>query len=145
MKTTDGLTRRFPLRKERTVIGREMRSDVRIAVPSVAPQHCEIVFSDQELRLTDLDSPHGIRHNGQAVRQARLRNTDKLTVGPITFTVEVGERSAPDGSPPTIETHRVSGHPSRSSAGPASTSSRSSRTAASAARRSIAESRPQAS
>lgn len=117
MKTSGGLTRRFPLRKERTIIGREMRSDVRIALPSVAPQHCEIVFRDDELRLSDLDSPQGTHHNGQPVREARLRHTDRLTVGPITFTVEIGEQSSSEAAVPTIETRRLSGQPAASGSG----------------------------
>jgi pSer/pThr/pTyr-binding forkhead associated (FHA) protein len=117
MTTSNGLTRRFPLRKERTVIGREMRSDVRIALPSVAPKHCEIVFRDDELRLTDLDSPQGTHHNGQPVREARLSHTDRLTVGPITFTVEIGEQKPMEAAPPTIETGRFTQHAARAGTG----------------------------
>lgn len=96
MKNSDGTERPFPIHNERTVIGREAQSHVRVAIPTVAPRHCEIILRGEELRLADLGSPHGTLHNGSPVREAILNERDELTVGPVTFEVrralEGGER-----------------------------------------------------
>jgi hypothetical protein len=93
MKTADGKERPFPIRLPRTVIGRGVRSDVRVPVPTVAPQHCEIVVCNDRLKLTDLGSAHGTCHNGNRVDEAFLANADRVTVGPVTF--EIRDDHAP--------------------------------------------------
>jgi pSer/pThr/pTyr-binding forkhead associated (FHA) protein len=90
MKTAAGEERPFAIRKDRTVIGREATSDVRVAMPSVAPRHCEIVVRNDQLRLSDLGSGRGTLHNGTPVREAVLTDTDEVTVGPVTFLVRCG-------------------------------------------------------
>jgi pSer/pThr/pTyr-binding forkhead associated (FHA) protein len=87
MKNSDGSERPFPIHNERTVIGREDQSHVRVPIPTVAPRHCEIILRGEELRLADLGSPHGTLHNGAPVREAILNERDELTVGPVTFEV----------------------------------------------------------
>ena len=93
MTTTDGDERTFPLARERTVVGRDTRCDLRLAVPSVAPEHCEIVVDGNVLVLKDLDSDTGTFHNGEKVKQAVLADQDTVTVGPVTFVV----RTNPSG------------------------------------------------
>jgi predicted component of type VI protein secretion system len=89
MKLSDGTERKFPLRDSRTVIGRETRCDVRIALPTVANRHCEIHFDSGELKLTDLGSPGGTLLNGNPVTNgAVLGPSDQVTIGPVTFRVE---------------------------------------------------------
>ena len=86
MKTADGGERSFPILKPCTIIGREMRCDLRVAIPSVAPQHCEVrMFGKSQLEVRDLDSDTGTFHNGERVAQAILDVGDRLTVGPATF------------------------------------------------------------
>jgi len=89
MKTADGKERPFPIRKPRTIIGRETRCDVRIAVSSVANRHCEITLQDETLTLSDLDSAGAILHNGERVTSARLSHEDTVTIGPVTFVVRI--------------------------------------------------------
>jgi len=97
MKTATGEDRPFPIRKSRTVIGREAVTDVRIALPSVASRHCEIVLTEAGLRLNDLGSPEGTLHNGSRVSEAVLAHKDRVTVGPVTFVVVVTHDTASPG------------------------------------------------
>ena len=89
MKTADGKERPFPIEKSRTVIGRETKCDVRIAVSSVSDQHCEIQLKEEALLLTDLNSTQGTYHNGQRVQEAVLAHEDTVTIGPVTFVVRI--------------------------------------------------------
>ncbi len=95
MAITDGGERRFPLSHTRTVLGRDSRCDLRVALPSVASQHCEIKLDGEILKLRDLDSPTGTFHNGTRVRFAELAIDDRLTVGPVTFVVRDDQTNTP--------------------------------------------------
>lgn len=95
MQTETG-ERPFPIRKSRTLIGSEATSDVRIAVPSVAPRHCELTMDDDGLHVADLGTMSGTYHNGETIERAALAADDQLTVGPVTFHVRVEtDESAP--------------------------------------------------
>lgn len=85
MTTADGDERSFPLTKRRTVIGRDSRCDLRIAVPTVAEQHCEILLDGEIAEVHDLDSYTGTFRNGDRVDRAILDVNDRLTIGPTTF------------------------------------------------------------
>ena len=87
MAITDGGERRFPLSPVRTVLGRDSRCDLRVALPSVAKEHCEIKMDGDTLTLRDLNSPTGTFHNGTRVKYADLATDDRVTVGPVTFVV----------------------------------------------------------
>ena len=87
MRTADGVERPFPIEKPRTVIGRDTRCDVRIALPAVDDRHCELIHDGQNLTLNDLGSTTGTFHNGTRVKQAVVAPRDTLTVGPVTFEV----------------------------------------------------------
>ncbi len=85
MMTADGGERSFPITKRRTVIGRDTRCDLRIAVPAVAEQHCEILLDGEIAEVHDLDSYTGTFRNGDRVDRAILDVNDRLTIGPATF------------------------------------------------------------
>lgn len=85
MKLNDGTERKFPLGEKKTLIGRETRCQVRIALPTVADRHCEIVLDNGELVLSDLGSELGTFVNGTPVRKAVIGPADEVTVGPVTF------------------------------------------------------------
>jgi pSer/pThr/pTyr-binding forkhead associated (FHA) protein len=91
MQSADGVERSFPLRKPRTVIGREVLCDVRVPVPAVSERHCELVLDGDRLHLQDLDSDRGTLHNGQPVRSAELADEDRVTIGPVTFVVRISQ------------------------------------------------------
>lgn len=96
MPMADGGERRFKLKRQRMVLGRDTRCDLRVSVPSVAKRHCEIVLESGILRVYDLGSDSGILHNGIRVAQAVLAPNDELTVGPIKFVI----RTETDGQAP---------------------------------------------
>ena len=112
MKTADGGERSFPIVKQSTIIGREMLCDLRVAIPSVAPQHCEVrLLGDSQLEVRDLDSTTGTYHNGVRVSQAILDVGDRLTIGTATFILRslkatiVGRKTPTDK--PIIQTIKV--------------------------------------
>ena len=107
MQTAADGERSFPVRKNATVIGREASSDIRITLPGVAPRHCVIHFNRDHLLLTDLGSECGTLHNGQRVQEAILADTDRLTIGPVTFRVRMTDEDHPASgalTEPKIET-----------------------------------------
>ncbi len=87
MPTADGGERRFKLKSQRMVLGRDTRCDLRVSVPSVAMRHCEIVLESGVLRVYDLGSDGGTLHNGARVAQAILAPNDELTVGSVKFVI----------------------------------------------------------
>jgi hypothetical protein len=107
MQATDGRERRFAV-KSNTVIGRETTCDVRVPVPTVGLKHCQLLINGDELKLIDLhSSERGTFHNGNRVEQAVLANEDKVTVGPVTFTVRVDDGC--DGASPEVVIERLDG------------------------------------
>ena len=78
----DGTPRSFALRAERTAIGRDPDSDIRIEDDSVSWNHLEIESRGGVLMATDLDSSNGTTLNGEPLdRPRRLRDGDVLLVG----------------------------------------------------------------
>src|SRR5688572_15591614 len=107
MQASDGRERLFAVAKPRTVIGRETTCDVRVPVPSVSQKHCQLMLDGSELRLVDLHSERGTFHNGNRVQEAVLSADDKLTIGPVTFTIRVQHDSVTaNGQPPEIVIER---------------------------------------
>jgi pSer/pThr/pTyr-binding forkhead associated (FHA) protein len=95
MATSDGEGRRFELRKDRVIIGREVRCDLRVCVPTVESRHCEVRIEREVVRLVDLGSQSGTFHNGERVREAVLRQNDELVVGPARFRIMVEPKPDP--------------------------------------------------
>lgn len=89
--------REFPLVQPRTVVGRKNECGLRIPTGDVSREHCELTLSDAELTVRDLGSSNGTYVNGKRVAQSPLKAGDKLSVGPVTFVVQV------DGKPATIK------------------------------------------
>lgn len=87
MVTDEGEERRFDLSGPKVVLGRDMRCDLRVALPSVSLRHCEIVTEGNAVRVNDLGSETGTFHNGDRVEKAVLTADDTLTVGSVTFVV----------------------------------------------------------
>jgi pSer/pThr/pTyr-binding forkhead associated (FHA) protein len=92
MATADGGERLFRLSRERMIVGRDTRCDLRVAIPSVAERHCEIVVEEANVRVIDLGSDGGTLRNGEPVQEAVLRPDDELTIGPVTFVVRLEPR-----------------------------------------------------
>ena len=121
MRTATGGERPFRLRKKRTIIGREVHSDVRIPLPKVAPRHCDLTIEDGQVRLRDLGtSADGTLHNGRPVREAILEDADRLTVGPVTFEVRFQDADAQaeiDAEPSAAPEHHRPSTPAYTAAG----------------------------
>lgn len=85
----DGTSRSFDLSKERTTIGRRRNCDLHVALPSIAPLHCEIKVVEGLVQLLNRDPNAQTFHNGKAVNSAELTNDDVVRIGPVEFTVTI--------------------------------------------------------
>lgn len=89
MTTADAGERTFPLKKERTVIGRSSRCDLRVSVPPVADRHCELKLDGKEVSVRDLGSEGGTFCNGRKIEEVVLKPGDVVTIGPAEFLVRI--------------------------------------------------------
>lgn len=101
----DGERRDFPISKPKTIIGRRSDADLRIPTADVSREHCIISLSGRELTIRDGGSTNGTFVNGKQLAEAKLKAGDKLTVGPVIFTVQI------DGMPPNIKPEAVPAKP----------------------------------
>jgi len=92
----DGERKDFPVRQGKTVLGRGTDCGLRVPLLDVSRQHCELVVGDDEIRVRDLASSNGTYVNSKRVSEAAVKAGDRLTLGPIIFTVQV------DGKPEAI-------------------------------------------
>lgn len=103
MFRADGARRSFPLSRDVTVIGRREDCDLRIPLTEVSRKHCRIIKDGGGLRIEDLGSSNGTYHNGARVQESAVQAGDLLTVGPVTFTVQIDGFPADDMiQPPQI-------------------------------------------
>jgi len=97
MIKADGTRRDFPMTKDRIVIGRRETCDLRVPLPAISREHCEILLEHDSLHLRDLGSSNGTFRNGTRVQECQLEAGDQIVIGPVTFTVVI------DGEPAEIE------------------------------------------
>lgn len=102
MATADGDERLYAVTKNRMVIGREARCDLRVPLRSVDSNHCEIVVRRNRLSVRDLGSERGTFVNGQRISEVRLRKRDSLQLGPVTFTIRNGKHATSNGAQRTM-------------------------------------------
>lgn len=95
MFKANGDRRDFKVRG-RAIIGRKHSCDLRIPLPNVSRQHCEIVVEGQTAKVHDLGSSNGTYHNSKRIDQAVLSAGDEVVVGPVIFTIII------DGQPQDI-------------------------------------------
>jgi predicted component of type VI protein secretion system len=93
----DGSKQEVRMKRARLTIGRKPESDIRIAVPSVSRDHCEIVVEDGKLKVRDLGSSNGTYVNRERVQETELGPGSMLGVGPAVFVVRI------DGNPAEID------------------------------------------
>jgi predicted component of type VI protein secretion system len=89
----DGSKRPVPMKKQRLVIGRKPECSIRVPVPSVSREHCEVVLEGEKVIVRDLGSSNGTYVNRERVREAQLNPGDLLAVGPAVFVTVI------DGKP----------------------------------------------
>lgn len=71
----------YKIGRERTVIGRGQRADIRLVDDGISREHCEIVIENDKLVLRDLGSTNGTYCKGVRVTRHELVDGDKVLVG----------------------------------------------------------------
>jgi len=80
------------------LVGRHSDADVRLALPDISRRHCRFVFTDNRWQVFDLNSLNGLYVNGERVQQACLAHRDRISIGSLTFEVDLaGEPRPKDG------------------------------------------------
>jgi len=93
----DGQRKDFEVVQDSTIIGRGEDCGLRVPLAKVSRHHCELVKGDEELQVRDLGSSNGTYVNDERISQSVLKAGDRLSVGPVVFTVQV------DGVPEKIK------------------------------------------
>jgi pSer/pThr/pTyr-binding forkhead associated (FHA) protein len=91
MTYKDGTSRTFDLEQDSTTIGRRRTCDVHVAIPTVAPLHCEITVIDGNVKVLNRDPDAETFHNGTSINSASLVDQDRVKVGPVEFTVMIND------------------------------------------------------
>ena len=88
--TVDG--ERHAIDKRVTVLGRAQDCDIQLADPNVSRRHAELRQEETSYWIVDLGSTNGMEVNGRRLRQAKLEDGDRVTLG---STDAVFERELP--------------------------------------------------
>lgn len=73
--------RRYPLMKDRVIIGRLAESDVSIPDPGTSRRHAEVRKEDGEYVIADLGSTNGTMVNESTIGERILQEGDRITIG----------------------------------------------------------------
>lgn len=103
MQTGEQGDRTFQIRRGRTVIGRDGRCDLRLPLPSISPQHCEITLENQRAVLLSHDQASETLLNGRPIRSAELSDADEVRIGPVTFRVAITHIGQDGSTQMTVE------------------------------------------
>jgi two-component system, cell cycle response regulator len=71
----------YKLSRERTIIGRGQKAEVRMVDDGVSREHCEIVLQGEKAVLRDLGSTNGTFCRGTRIESYALEDGDKILVG----------------------------------------------------------------
>ncbi len=72
----------FPLKPEKQiVIGRSSELDMVLVEDMVSRKHAKITFSGGKITIEDLGSTNGTFVNGEKIKQARLKEGDRILIG----------------------------------------------------------------
>lgn len=93
----DGQRKDFMVGHDKTLIGRGEDCALRVPLLSVSRRHCELVKAEADLTVRDLASSNGTYVNNQRVNEKQLKPGDRLSIGPVIFTVQI------DGAPEQIK------------------------------------------
>jgi len=93
MFKANGERKDFPLTDDLTIVGRGDDCDLRVPLTDVSRRHCELRIEEGKLVVADLSSSNGTFINNKRVTESRLRPGDLLTLGPVSFVVQI------DGQP----------------------------------------------
>lgn len=93
----DGTRRDIPLKSGEFTIGRNPQADLRIPLSEVSREHCRIHVNGNTVTIRDLNSSNGTYVNHHRVSEAVVKAGDEITVGPVTFIIQV------DGRPTDVQ------------------------------------------
>jgi len=83
-------------------VGRAEDRDLIIASTRVSRQHCDITNDENGVAIRDNGSGNGTLVNGTRIKEQKLEPGDQLTIGPLTFVVEIDgvkEKAEPQAAP----------------------------------------------
>lgn len=109
----DGTSRNFPIVKQHTVVGRGRECDLRVPLQSVSREHCELILDQGRLKVKNLNNTGQTFVNTEKIEELALSDGDRLTVGPVEFTVAFGAgtgrvvtdtKTTPEGVATVIQT-----------------------------------------
>ncbi|MHC4323585.1 MAG: FHA domain-containing protein [Planctomycetota bacterium] len=89
----DGSKKNFSLPSNITIVGRRHDCDLCIPLMVVSRRHCRLSQNKESLKVHDLDSRGGTFLNGKRISEATVQAGDYLTIGPLTFLMQI------DGEP----------------------------------------------
>jgi len=92
----DDTKKNFSLPSNITIVGRRHDCDLCIPLMVVSRRHCQLSQNNESLKVRDLDSRCGTFLNGKRVTEATVQAGDYLTIGPLTFLLQI------DGEPKKI-------------------------------------------
>ena len=92
----DGTKKNFSLPSNITIVGRRHDCDLCIPLMVVSRRHCQLSQNNVSLKVRDLDSRSGTFLNGKRIKEATVQAGDYLTIGPLTFLLQI------DGEPKNI-------------------------------------------
>jgi pSer/pThr/pTyr-binding forkhead associated (FHA) protein len=92
----DGSQKAFSLPSNVTVIGRRHDCDLCVPLMVVSRRHCQLTLNNESVKIRDLDSQAGTFLNGERVIDGIIKAGDYLTIGPLTFQVQI------DGEPKQV-------------------------------------------
>lgn len=92
------------LKKARSIIGRGEEAQIRIGSHEVSRKHCLVEIRDDSIWVQDLGSSNGTFVNGSPIsNEEQLTPGSTLTVGPMTFQLLGGNKSAKEQLPVAIK------------------------------------------
>ena len=90
----------LPVRTEVTTVGRQEDCQIRVVSSEVSRKHCQLLEKDGKLFVKDLNSSNGTFVNGRKIQDQQLLGPGAhLTVGPLTFRVDVLGAASPAAKP----------------------------------------------
>lgn len=88
----DGTCKEFPLSRGMTLMGRRGDCDLRIPLPVVSREHCQLRRNENSIMLRDLGSRGGTFVNGKRLdhnKEIPVRAGDYIRIGPLTFVCRI--------------------------------------------------------
>ena len=95
---SNGSCKTIPVPSSVAVVGRRRDCDLRVPLDGVSRRHCRIFTHEDTVKIRDLNSRNGTIVNGQNIEETDINPGDKVTLGPVTFVMQV------NGKPEKIET-----------------------------------------